>query len=210
MEKFGVQLNLEAVRDAKAAWDKARRQFDADVDYVMTRLLHEAAVNYMSAEQVAKASGLTVKKVRALMRGVGLNPRNSKRLLAAAAADALRDNAALLGIEPHEMDLMSPLAYLPMGSELRERLTETKEPALTETYDVMALCSCPRTVAGEVPYPVPTCMVHGARVSGNDPVELTQDMIEAFKDAWHEADRQGREGQRVVAGLNAVLALVNR
>jgi hypothetical protein len=139
MKPFGVTLAFEALAEAKAEWDKARTQFDSDVEFVMTRLLHEAAANYMSVEQVAKATGLTPKKVRALMRKVGLDPKAGKRLLSAQAADALRDNAALLGIEPHEMDLTSPLAYLPMGSELRQRILETaQEPKTFAT----AKCDC--------------------------------------------------------------------
>lgn len=133
MELFGVQLELEAVRDARAAWNKAKRQFESDVDLIMARLLNEAAVNYMSVPQISKASGLTPTKVRALMRKHNLNPKRGKRALAAAAATALQENSALLGIEPHEMDLMSPLAYLPMGSELRQELSETKrEPGVLQ------------------------------------------------------------------------------
>lgn len=124
MELFGVQLELEAVRDARAAWSKAKRQFESDVDLIMARLLNEAAVNYMSVPQISKASGLTPTKVRALMRKHNLNPKRGKRALAAAAATALQENSALLGIEPHEMDLMSPLAYLPMGSDLRQELSD--------------------------------------------------------------------------------------
>lgn len=36
--------------------------------------------------------------------------------------------------------------------------------------------------------------------------EVTPEMIEAFKRAWHEADAQGLSGQRVSAGLEAALA----
>jgi hypothetical protein len=122
---FDVQIALEGIAEARAKWDMAFRKFNADVEYLMARLLNEAAVNHMSVEQVAKASGLPAKRVRALMRDHGLNPKQGKRLLANHAATALTENAALLGIEPHEMDLTSPLAYLPMGSDLR-RILETE------------------------------------------------------------------------------------
>ena len=132
MQKFDVVIALEGVREAKAEWAKAVTKFNADVEYVMARLLHEAARNYMSAEEVAKASGFTVKRVRTLMRAAGLDPRSGKTLLAKKAAEALADNAALLGIEPHEMDLMSPLAYLPMGEKMRRELQERSVSQVTE------------------------------------------------------------------------------
>jgi hypothetical protein len=62
------------------------------------------------------------------MRNSGLDPRQGKSLLAKTAAEHLQENAALMGIEPHEMDLMSPLAYLPMGQELRAILETSERP----------------------------------------------------------------------------------
>jgi hypothetical protein len=125
MRTFDVQIALEAVAEARDKWDTARRRFNSEVQYVMARLLNEAAVNRMSVEQVAAASGLTPKRVRAMMRENGLNPKQGKGLMARNAAKTLAENAALLGVEPHEMDLTSPLAYLPMGSELK-RFLETE------------------------------------------------------------------------------------
>lgn len=140
MEKFGVTLGLEHVALARREWTQALRKFEADVEYVMKRLINEAAVNYMSAEQVAAASGLTVKRVRLLMRNNGLDPKRSKRLLAKRAAETLAENAALLGVEPHEVDLMSPLAYLPAGSVLRRQFLETQSQGVTvdERRDLVA------------------------------------------------------------------------
>lgn len=126
MKKFDVQIALEGVHEAKAAWAKAITKFNSDIDAMMARLLREAAVNYMSAEEVAKVSGFTVKRVRQMMRDAGLNPRDGKTLLSKKAAEALAENSALLGIEPHEMDLMSPLAYLPMGEQMRRDLIQNK------------------------------------------------------------------------------------
>lgn len=122
MKFYDVQIALEGIAEARTAWDRGLRKFNSDVEYLMARLLNEAAVNHMSVEQVAKASGLTAKRVRSLMRAHGLNPKQGKRMLANHAAEALASNAALLGIEPNEMDLMSPLAYLPMGSDLKKFL----------------------------------------------------------------------------------------
>lgn len=126
MKMYDVQIALEGVAEARAKWDTAFKRFNADVAYLMARLLNEAAVNHMSVEQVAKASGLTPKRVRALMRDHGLNPKHGRRLLANHAATALVENAALLSIEPHEMDLTSPLAYLPMGKDMRAEFLETE------------------------------------------------------------------------------------
>lgn len=126
MKMYGVQIALEAIHEARDKWDTAHRKFNSDVSYLMARLINEAAVNHMSVEQVAKASGLTAKRVRTMMRAHGLDPKKGKQLLANHAAQTLADNAALMGVEPHEMDLMSPLAYLPMGSELRKQFLETE------------------------------------------------------------------------------------
>lgn len=40
------------------------------------------------------------------------------------------------------------------------------------------------------------------------PDEPTQQMIEAFKAGWHQADMRGLEGRRVELGLLAVLAVL--
>ena len=40
------------------------------------------------------------------------------------------------------------------------------------------------------------------------PVVPTQQMVEAFKAGWHQADLRGREGHRVEEGLLAVLAVL--
>jgi hypothetical protein len=73
----------------------------------------------MSVEQIAKAANMTPKAVRMHMRRQGLDPKHGKRALAHAAAEALRTNAALLGVDPLDIDLSSPLAYLPGGSKIQ-------------------------------------------------------------------------------------------
>lgn len=131
MNKFDVQMALNTIREARAQWLDGYRNFNLDTYYIMRRLLNEAAVNYMSAEDVARESGFTVKAVREFMRQNGLNPKNGKRLLAKTAAKALTENAALLGITPQSMDMMSPLAYLPMGEKLKRELID-KPSQVTE------------------------------------------------------------------------------
>lgn len=132
MQKFDVQIALEGVRDARGKWSRAQREFQTNVDKVLNRLIHEAAACYMSVEEFAKASGLSPKRVRDIMRHNGLSPSSGKTLLAKQAAEALATNSALLGIAPHEMDLMSPLAYLPMGTEMRQALTDKTVSGVTE------------------------------------------------------------------------------
>lgn len=124
MQRFDVVIALEGIREARVKWHEANMKFHADVETLMSRLLNEAAVNFMSAEEVAKASGITVKRIRQAMRDRGLNPKSGKRLLSKQAAEALANNSALMGIEPHEMDLMSPLAYLPMGEKMKRELQD--------------------------------------------------------------------------------------
>ena len=122
MDQFGISLHLEQIMKAREEWRSAYTSFVADTELLMGRLLHEAAVARMSVEQFAKASGLTVKRVRVLMREQGIDPKKGKALLAKESAEALQNNAALMGIEPAQVDLTSPLAYLPMGSELKAAL----------------------------------------------------------------------------------------
>lgn len=138
MKKFEIELALDEVGSAKRQWAKAQTKFNSDISAVMTRLLHEAAHNYMSAEDVARHTGFTVKRVRQMMRDAGLNPRDGKNMLSKIAADALANNAALMGIEPHEMDLTSPLAYLPMGEEMKREL---RAKAVAQVHEVEHRCS---------------------------------------------------------------------
>lgn len=139
MKRLDVIALLEAVRDAKKEWTIARITFDSDVHAIMRRLLHEAAHNYMSPEDVAKASGFTTKRVRQMMRDIGLNPRDGKNLLNRKAAEALATNADLMGIEPRDMDLMSPLAYLPMGSVLKRQLQDRAVSQVTAFPETITL-----------------------------------------------------------------------
>lgn len=124
MKKFEIILALEQVAAARKKWNQAERKFRSDLGSVMRRLILEAAHNRMSAEDVGRNSGYSAREIRRMMRDSGLDPKKGKTLLAKQSADALAENAALLGVDPHEMDLTSPLAYLPMGSELR-RFLET-------------------------------------------------------------------------------------
>lgn len=132
MQKFDVQISLDKVAAARAVWAEEQTKFTKTIEDVMRRLLHEAARNFMSPEEVAAHSGFTVKRVRALMRDAGLHPRDGKNLLSKKAAEALSENAELLGIEPGKMDLMSPLAYLPMGEKLKAELQEQRVHRVTE------------------------------------------------------------------------------
>jgi hypothetical protein len=122
MRKFDVQIALEAVAEARHKWGAAQREFQTGMDKVLDRLIHEAVANFMSVEEFARYSGLSPKRVRDIMRRNHLTPKSGKTLLAKTAATALESNAALMGIAPHEMDLLSPLAYLPMGKQLKREL----------------------------------------------------------------------------------------
>lgn len=132
MKKFDVQMALDGVREARRKWGIARREYESNMDFVMSRLVREAAVNLMSADEVADRVGMSARQVRIYMREAGLDPRRGKRLLAKTAAEALAENSALMGIEPHEMDLTSPLAYLPMGEELKQQLIDARVKRVTE------------------------------------------------------------------------------
>lgn len=121
MQKFEIQLNLEHIKQARKAYNDAAREFGERVDKAMKRLIHEAAAQRMSITEVGKLSGFTSAQVKARMKAMNLNPTTGKTLLSKQAADVLTSNAAIMGIEPSEIDLMSPLAYLPAGSLLKDK-----------------------------------------------------------------------------------------
>jgi hypothetical protein len=135
MQKFDVMIALEKVAEMRTTWSTSKREFDEAINKIMARLLHEAARNYMSVEEVASASGLKKIQVRSMMRLNGLDPKTGKTLLAKHAAEALEKNAELLGVSVHDMDLMSPLAYLPMGDQLKQQLLDARVARVTELAD---------------------------------------------------------------------------
>lgn len=132
MKKFEVQMQLEKVRDACAEWNAARREFRVGYNRVMNRLLHEAVRNRMSVADIAAASGLTKTQVRRQLNLAGFSAYLTKTTLSDMAAKALSENAELLGVDPREMDLTSPLAYLPMGEKLKRELDKQVAPSVTE------------------------------------------------------------------------------
>jgi len=125
MKRLDVVIALEGLREAREKWGKARSEFFSGYEAVLTRLVHEGAANFMSDRDIATALGVSPGTVRKKMRAIGLDSR-SKTTLSQKAAEALANNAALMGIEPHEMDLMSPLAYLPMGEKMKRELQDKR------------------------------------------------------------------------------------
>ncbi len=176
MKKIDVLIQLEKIREARVQWGRARTEFQSGYDAALHRLLFEAAANYMSARDVATVLAITPKRVRELMRQQGLDSR-SKTLLSQKAAEALANNSALLGIEPHEMDLMSPLAYLPMGEQMKRELRASAVSQVTE-----------------VSRNEPDWSRHSQGA-----------LTEIFKKAWHDADSRGEAGHRTEMGIVAVL-----
>lgn len=124
MKMLTVVAGLEKMREAREAWGKGRTEFFAAYDILLRRYIYEGCANYMGANQMAGALGVSPRTIRTKMRSMGLDPKGGKRTLNATASEAMLENAALMGIEPSEMDLTSPLAYLPMGSQLRQQLQD--------------------------------------------------------------------------------------
>lgn len=135
MKMLDVQIALEDLRLAREKWGKARTEFFSGYEWTLTRLIHQAMLNYMGVAQIATALGVSQSSVRKKMREIGLDPKSGKRALNASASQALLENSAIMGIEPGEMDLTSPLAYLPMGEQMRktyQALTLSKVTDLVE------------------------------------------------------------------------------
>ena len=135
MDVLEIEQGFASLRRARTKWNDAKRKFDTDADYIVKRLLLEAAVARMTDSQVAKAAGITRSKVRALMRKHGMDPRTSRTLLAKEAGEALAANAELMGIDVKDFDLTSPLAYLPMGREMRKTLAAKTHSQVTEVEE---------------------------------------------------------------------------
>lgn len=135
MDRESVRRTLSRVRASRDEWSTAKAKHDSDVAYVMQRTVNEAIRNRMSVEEIATHAGMSVKAVRAYMRDIGLTTR-SVGLLSKQAAENLESNAALMGIDPREMDLASPLAYLPAGRYLRDTVNDQTAPSVAElAYD---------------------------------------------------------------------------
>lgn len=129
MKKFEIEINLNHIRDARAELNKKVREFNTECDKAMKRLIHEAAANMMSAQEVGKHAGMSTAAVKTKMKKFNLNPSKGKTLLSKNAAEVLASNAEIMGIEPHQIDLMSPLAYLPAGKDVSAFL---ETPPITE------------------------------------------------------------------------------
>lgn len=176
MQKFDVQIALEKVGEARREWTARQREFQSGVDSVLAVLFHEAARCYMSADEIAKASGLTTKQVRDRMKRLGLHPSAGKRALSDYAAKALAENAELLGVKPQDMDLTSPLVYLPMGNDLRSQLQDQRNAQVTDLPEDVACEMCgdvpgpdaPTTYCGDCDAERPVCVNHHCVVCGMD------------------------------------------
>src|SRR6478609_7783918 len=107
MKMLEVDVMLNDLRVAREEWTRAHTEFKSGYEWTLTRLLHQAMINYMSVEQIASALRVGPAVVRRKMRDIGLNPRSGKRMLSKTANAALVENAAIMGIEPGEMDLTS-------------------------------------------------------------------------------------------------------
>lgn len=132
MDKGTLNIVTMKIKRARHQWAQAQTEFTQQIDRLMALVINEAAVNRMSAEEIAAMLGITPKRVRVLMRAQGLDPYKSKTLLAEHAAANLKANADLLGIDVREMDLMSPLVYLPAGEQLRATVLADSAAQVTE------------------------------------------------------------------------------
>lgn len=131
MNKTELQEILEYIRESRGAVLEAHRDINEQARRVMKRLLFEAAHNRMSVVEVAQHSGYSKARLRQMMRQFGLDPKWNKSLLGEHAAQALAENADLLEIDPKDLDLTSPLAYLPAGEQLRNAVDRTRSREVT-------------------------------------------------------------------------------
>lgn len=122
MKTHEITASLREVGAAVRTWRRAYREFNEQKDRVLKHLLMEAAFQRMSLDEAALAADLPLAGLRPIAKEMELNTKRGRSLLTRQAAETLAANAAFLGVDQTEMDLMSPLAYLPMGSGLRQFL----------------------------------------------------------------------------------------
>lgn len=163
MLHWEVELALNEVAEEKKKWAVAYQDFRRGCDHVLNRLIHEAIANWMSVEQIAKAAHMTPAAVRLHMRRQGLNPKHGRKALAHAAAEALRTNAALLGVDPLDMDLSSPLAYLPGGSQLQTKMQSEAVKGVKDLDETYCQCEIPQ-LSGSLNGGMEICLTCGWEV----------------------------------------------
>lgn len=136
MNKFDVVIALEKLRDQRREWYAAHAEFRKGHDTVLKVLLLHAAKNKMSVADIAHVLSISRGDVRKRMKALGLNQRDGIRLMAEHAAKALAENTELLGVDVHQI-MTSPLAYLPMGDQMRRELEMKTAPPVTEIGPVV-------------------------------------------------------------------------
>lgn len=130
MNRAETRDALDEFGAAREKWLEAIATYKQDSDYAIRVLLLQSSRLYLSVEEVSRRTGLPARRVRKIMRESGLNPYAGGRALSQAASDALIENSEKLGVDVTEMDLMSPLAYLPAGDKISrviERKGETEQ-----------------------------------------------------------------------------------
>lgn len=170
-----IKEAFDRVNAAREQLNLAKAGTEAEIERVVTRLLHECLAKRMSPSHIAEMAGWRVKEVRAAMRARGIEPKNGKGVLAKQSSAALIDNAHLLGIEPEEMDLASPLAYLPMGAELREFLETNPAKAVKPEQSVVAeglWCGSCGTYEYDEPVPSGRCSMCGCAGSAHHAAQV--------------------------------------
>ncbi len=119
MTHHEVTAALEHLRAAESEWLTARAKYNSDSEALLSALLLRGLEVRLSPEDIGRASGIGATAMRRRVRALGLNTRRGAAALSREASETLRENAALLGIAPEDVDLLSPLAYLPAGPALR-------------------------------------------------------------------------------------------
>lgn len=167
MKREHIRATFEKINEAHQQWKTEQGKMRSEADRVLTRLLHECLAKRMSPEHIAEMAGWHVKDVRAAMRARGIEPKAGKGTLAKASASALIDNANLLGIEPEEMDLTSPLAYLPMGDTLKQFLETNPVQPVQQVLSEGLWCTSCETFEYDEPKPGGLCATCGCAGSAH-------------------------------------------
>jgi len=117
-----IRSGLRQIGQARAAWHEGITNFRASVEGITDRFLVEAARDRIAVHEVARLLGVRPAWVRSRMRDIGFETGRSEAALSRQAHAIIERNAEILGIDIKDIDLTSPLAYLPAGKDLLKQI----------------------------------------------------------------------------------------
>lgn len=114
---------LSDIGTAQLEFHRVAKRYEAERDRALLPLVLEGARLRLSAKRMAAYAGVTQGRIKSILRRTGIDGRNIS-MVAEQTEKVLEHNAALLDVDITQIDLMSPLAYIPAGPGLRREGSE--------------------------------------------------------------------------------------